>query len=194
MPLPEPRDPATGAVLPDLAQARKVLETEAAAILALVPRLDARFGRAVELLQEAAVLRKDRQLHDALRQYPAIGRLRELDRASQDAVDLLEPRIPGVRKAHAQWDKVPVGQAAQHPVERQRDEFGMLPARHVKRHHGEEGQDCLVVMVRDLKANFFVCRCRVSRQVCKGFRHRRRCGRKIEKKPDLSQVDLRRDV
>ena len=52
MPLPEPRDPATGAVLPDLAQARKVLETEAAAILALVPRLDARFGRAVELLRD----------------------------------------------------------------------------------------------------------------------------------------------
>ena len=36
MPSPEPRDPATGAVLPDLTLARKVLETEAAAILALV--------------------------------------------------------------------------------------------------------------------------------------------------------------
>src|SRR4029077_18025872 len=34
----------------DLALARRVLETEAAAILALVPRLDARFDRAVELL------------------------------------------------------------------------------------------------------------------------------------------------
>ena len=52
MPLPEPRDPSPGAVLPDLSQARKVLETEAAAILALVPRLDARFGRAVELLRD----------------------------------------------------------------------------------------------------------------------------------------------
>src|SRR6185436_20709047 len=102
--------------------------------------------------QEAAVLGEDRQLHDALRQYPAICRLRELDRASQDAVDLLEPRISGVRKGHAQWDKVPVSRAAQHPVERQRDEFGMLPARHVKRHYREEGQDHLVVVVRDLKA------------------------------------------
>jgi arabinose-5-phosphate isomerase len=36
----------------DLALARKVLETEAAAILALVPRLDERFARAVELLQQ----------------------------------------------------------------------------------------------------------------------------------------------
>jgi arabinose-5-phosphate isomerase len=36
----------------DLALARKVLETEAAAILALVARLDARFDRAVELLRE----------------------------------------------------------------------------------------------------------------------------------------------
>jgi arabinose-5-phosphate isomerase len=35
----------------DLALARKVLETEAAAILALVPRLDGRFDRAVDLLQ-----------------------------------------------------------------------------------------------------------------------------------------------
>ena len=106
--------------------------------------------------QEAAVLGEDRQFHDALRQYPAICRLRELDRASQDTVDLLEPRIPGVRKAHAQWDKVPVRQGAQHPVERQRDEFGKLPPRHVKSHHGLKGQDRLVFVVRDLKANFFV--------------------------------------
>jgi arabinose-5-phosphate isomerase len=35
----------------DLALARKVLETEAAAILSLVPRVDARFDRAVELLK-----------------------------------------------------------------------------------------------------------------------------------------------
>jgi arabinose-5-phosphate isomerase len=34
----------------DLALARKVLETEAAAILALVPRIDARFERAIDLL------------------------------------------------------------------------------------------------------------------------------------------------
>ena len=36
----------------DRALARKVLETEAAAILALVPRLDDRFDRAVELLHD----------------------------------------------------------------------------------------------------------------------------------------------
>lgn len=36
--------------MPNHSRARKVLETEAAAILALVPRLDARFDRAVELL------------------------------------------------------------------------------------------------------------------------------------------------
>jgi arabinose-5-phosphate isomerase len=35
----------------DLALARKVLETEAAAILALIPRIDRRFERAIELLQ-----------------------------------------------------------------------------------------------------------------------------------------------
>lgn len=36
--------------MPDRARARKVLETEAAAILALIPRLDERFDRAVELV------------------------------------------------------------------------------------------------------------------------------------------------
>ncbi|HUR34656.1 MAG TPA: CBS domain-containing protein [Vicinamibacterales bacterium] len=36
----------------DLALARRVLETEAAAILALVPRIDARFDRAIALLHE----------------------------------------------------------------------------------------------------------------------------------------------
>src|SRR5688572_31482209 len=41
-----PRPP----LMPDHSRARKVLETEAAAILALVPRLDERFDRAVELL------------------------------------------------------------------------------------------------------------------------------------------------
>jgi arabinose-5-phosphate isomerase len=38
--------------MPDLSLARKVLQTEAAAILALVDRLDARFGGAVELLRD----------------------------------------------------------------------------------------------------------------------------------------------
>ena len=41
-----------GAVLPDLALARKVLRTEAAAILALVDRLDDRFARAVVMLRD----------------------------------------------------------------------------------------------------------------------------------------------
>src|SRR3954464_1498499 len=36
----------------DLALARKVLQTEAAAILALVPRIDERFDRAVEMLHQ----------------------------------------------------------------------------------------------------------------------------------------------
>jgi arabinose-5-phosphate isomerase len=52
MPSPEPRKPRHGAVLPDLAQAREVLQTEAAAILALVDRLDDRFVRAVEMLRD----------------------------------------------------------------------------------------------------------------------------------------------
>jgi hypothetical protein len=52
MPSPEPRDPRRGVVLPDLALAKKVLQTEAAAILALVERVDDRFVRAVETLRD----------------------------------------------------------------------------------------------------------------------------------------------
>src|SRR6188768_587984 len=52
MPSPEPREPRRGVVLPDLALAKKVLQTEAAAILALVERVDDRFVRAVELLRD----------------------------------------------------------------------------------------------------------------------------------------------
>ena len=52
MPSPEPRKPQRGAVLADLSQAKEVLRTEAAAILALVDRLDDRFVRAVEMLRD----------------------------------------------------------------------------------------------------------------------------------------------
>jgi arabinose-5-phosphate isomerase len=52
MPSPEPREPRRGVVLPDLALAKRVLQTEAAAILALVDRVDDRFVRAVELLRD----------------------------------------------------------------------------------------------------------------------------------------------
>src|SRR3954453_12284380 len=50
MPSSEPREPR--AVLTDLSLARKVLPTEAAAIIGLIDRLDERFARAVELLRE----------------------------------------------------------------------------------------------------------------------------------------------
>lgn len=51
MPSPEPPD-RPDAVMPDLALARRVLQTEAAAILALVDRVDAHFARAVEVLRD----------------------------------------------------------------------------------------------------------------------------------------------
>jgi len=50
MPSSEPREPR--AVLTDLSLARKVLQTEAAAIIGLIDRLDERFARAVELLRD----------------------------------------------------------------------------------------------------------------------------------------------
>jgi arabinose-5-phosphate isomerase len=51
MPSPE-RPDRPDAVMPDLALARRVLQTEAAAILALVDRVDAQFARAVEILRD----------------------------------------------------------------------------------------------------------------------------------------------
>lgn len=54
MPSPERPERPGGAVLPDLSLARKVLQTEAAAILALVDRLDAEFVRAVEVLRDCS--------------------------------------------------------------------------------------------------------------------------------------------
>jgi arabinose-5-phosphate isomerase len=50
MPSSEPREPR--GVLTDLSLARKVLQTEAAAIIGLIDRLDERFARAVELLRD----------------------------------------------------------------------------------------------------------------------------------------------
>ena len=50
MPSSEPREPR--AVLTDLSLARKVLQTEAAAIIGLIDRLDERFARAVGLLRD----------------------------------------------------------------------------------------------------------------------------------------------
>src|SRR3954452_23556587 len=104
--------------------------------------------------QEAAVLGEDRQPHYASRQYPAICRLRELDRASQDTVDLLEPRIPGVRKTHAQWDKVPVCQLTQYSVECEGDKLGMLSGQLIERGCTLKSQYRLVLLTRDLKADF----------------------------------------
>src|SRR5690606_17501032 len=53
-PSPAARDASSGTAGPDLSLARTVLETEAAAILALTDRLDERFSRAVELLRTCA--------------------------------------------------------------------------------------------------------------------------------------------
>jgi arabinose-5-phosphate isomerase len=52
MALPEPPDDAVGSAAPELTLARRVLETEAAAVLALAGRLDASFTKAVELLRD----------------------------------------------------------------------------------------------------------------------------------------------
>ncbi len=52
MPSPERPDSSADAVMPDLSLARKVLQTEAAAILGLMDRLDGRFVAAVEMLRD----------------------------------------------------------------------------------------------------------------------------------------------
>jgi hypothetical protein len=52
-------------------------------------------------LQQATVPRHHGQVHDTSREDPAVGGVCELDRAPQDAVDLRQTRIPGVREGYA---------------------------------------------------------------------------------------------
>src|SRR5262250_94572 len=78
-------------------------------------------------LQQVAVPGSYRQLHDALREYPAVRGLCELDRASQDAVDLPQPGIPRVREGHARRGEVAVRRPIQRSNNGQRDKLGKLP-------------------------------------------------------------------
>src|SRR5271169_65959 len=97
-----------------------------------------------------AVLRNDRQLHDTLREHPAVCGVRKLDRASQDTMNVTQFRVPSVRKGHARGGEIAVRQHAQHSNGSQRDELGKLPAWLVVSAHWADGQDGLVFMPRDL--------------------------------------------
>src|SRR6202030_227010 len=80
-------------------------------------------------MQQVAVPGSYRQLHDALREHPAVRSLRELDRASQDAMDLPQPRVPRVREGHARGGEVAVRRPIQRSNDGQRDKLGKLPPR-----------------------------------------------------------------
>src|SRR5215472_19086281 len=78
-------------------------------------------------LQQVAVPGSYWQLHDALREHPAVRSLRELDRASQDAMDFPQPGVPRVRKSHARRGEVAVRRPIQRSNDGQRDKLGELP-------------------------------------------------------------------
>jgi hypothetical protein len=82
------------------------------------PRREQLAGMRLQDLHELAILGDHPQLHDALGQYPAVCGLRELDRASQDALDLPQIRPAGMRKGYARRGDIAVREPAQHPIER----------------------------------------------------------------------------
>src|SRR5215471_7514567 len=145
-------------------------------------------------MQQSAVPRSYWQLHDALRQYPAIAGLRECNRASQNTAKLRQTGVPSVGKGDASRGKVAVRQPAQYSDKRQRTELGKLSARLVKCQNRAYRQDRLVSAARQLEADRFARSTRISNQVFERFRDRRRRGRKIEEDAGVSQVHPRRDV
>jgi len=135
-----------------------------------------------------------RQLHDTLREYPAVRGLRELDRASQDAMDLSQPRVPRVREAHARRGEVVVRRPIQRSNDGQRDKLGKLPPRLVVPADWAHSQYGFTFVLRDFEVNCFVRRSRIPRQVFESFQDRRRSRGKVEKDTSVSQIHLRRDV
>src|SRR6516165_9454098 len=119
----------------------------------------------LEDMQQVAVPGSYRQLHDALREQPAVGGLRELDWASQDAVNLPQPRVPRVRERHARRGKVAVRRPIQRSNDGQRDKLGKLPPGLVVPADWSHSQSGFTLVLRDLEVNCFVRRSRVSRQV-----------------------------
>ena len=75
----------------------------------------------LQYLQQVAVPGNYWQLHDTLREHPAVRGLSELDRASQDAMDLPQPGVPSVRKSHARRGEVAVRRPIQRSNDGQRD-------------------------------------------------------------------------
>ena len=127
---------------------------------------------------------------DALKEHPAVRGLCELDRASQDAMDLPQPRAPRVRKSHARRSEVAVCRPIQRSNDGQRDKFGKLPPRLVVPADWAHRQYGFTFVLRDFEVNCFVRRSRVSRQVFESFgdcRRKPRQGRKeYQRLADLS--------
>ena len=142
-------------------------------------------------MQQAAVPGSYRQLHDALREHPAVSGLRELDRASQDAMDLPQPRVPRVRESHARRGEVAVRRPIQRSDDSQRDKLGKLLPRLVVPADWAHSQYGFTFLLRDFEVDCFVRRFRISRQVFESFRDRRRSRGKVEKDTSVSQIYLR---
>jgi hypothetical protein len=107
-------------------------------------------------MQQVAVPGSYRQLHDALREHPAVRSLRELDWASQDAMDLPQPRVPRVREGHARGGEVAVRRPIQRSNDGQRDKLGKLPPRLVVLDDWARSQYGFPFVLRDFKVDGFV--------------------------------------
>ena len=145
-------------------------------------------------LQQVAVLGDYRQLHRASRQHPAIGRLHELDRASQNAVNLAQLRVPGMRKGYPRGDKIAICHPGQHSDYLQRAELKKLSARDVECEHQAGRQDCLDCARRDFDKRRLIRRRNISGQQVERLGDRRRRSRQVEQDADGAHVHLCRDM
>src|SRR5215471_7710265 len=114
-------------------------------------------------IQQVAVPGSYWQLDDALREHPAVRGLRELGRASQDAMDLPQPGVPRVREGHARRGEVAVRRPIQRSNDGQRDKLGKLPPGLVAPTDWSHSEYGFTLVLRDLEVNCFIRRSRISR-------------------------------
>src|SRR6516162_837081 len=143
--------------------------------------------------QQMAVLGNHRQLHDALRKHPAVGGLRKLDWAAQEATGFPHSRVPSVCEGHACRRKITVRLLAQHAKDGKRGELGKLSARLVACAYNTDGEDCLIFKPRSLEQYCFTHRSSIPRQVFDRFQDRRRRGGEVEEDACLSQIHFCRE-
>jgi hypothetical protein len=99
----------------------------------------------------------DREVHDTLRQDATVYRLREVDGALQQVVNLPQIGVSGVGKRYAYRIEMAVCLPVQRANEPERDKFEKLPGWLVEFLHMSDNQGYLILVLRDLNDESFIC-------------------------------------